>query len=209
MRPQHRFASLCRSLPGGVYVSGLIDVQAAAAWIEADGLAVFIAAIKFNFYPMLMIVFTLLICLGVVPDFGPMRTAEIRAEQTGALIRPGAKPLVSDDGDDVLESVAGRDASLVFELVIPVVLLLSVGAWSLYATDSVKIVEAFMLANVWLFSVLAVRGSFSRIDEVADVIVAGTKSVMAALLIVAMAYALNAVTTELGAGQFIIDRIRC
>ena len=40
----------------------------------------------------------------------------------------------------------------------------------------------------------------------ADVIVAGTRSVMAALLIVALAYALNAVTGELGAGQFIIDQ---
>ena len=62
-----------------------------------------------------------------------------------------------------------------------------------------------MLAVVWLFAVLAFRGSLSGIEEVAEVIVAGTKSVMSALLIVALAYALNSVTTQLGAGQYIID----
>jgi Na+/H+ antiporter NhaC len=202
-------ASVCILVPffaWGVYVSGLIDVQATAIGVEVQGLEVFIGAIRYNFYPMLMILFTLLICLGVVPDFGPMRKAEVRAAETGALIRPGAKPLVSDDGDNIMATAASRDASLSLELAVPIILMLSTGAWSLYATDSVKIVEAFMLANAWLFTVLAFRGSFSRIDEVADVIVAGTKSVMAALLIVAMAYALNAVTTELGAGQYIIDR---
>ena len=202
-------ASVCILVPffaWGVYVSGLVDVQMGALGIEADGLDIFVGAIRYNFYPMLMILFALLICLRIVPDFGPMRTAERRVAETGALIRPGAKPLVADSEDEVMASVSGRDASLLLELVIPIVLLLGVGGWSLYATDSVKIVEAFMLANAWLFGVLAVTGSFSSVEEVGDVIVAGTKSVMAALLIVAMAYALNAVTTELGAGQFIIDR---
>lgn len=40
----------------------------------------------------------------------------------------------------------------------------------------------------------------------ADIIVAGTKGVMPALLIVALAYALNSVTTMLGAGQFMIEQ---
>ena len=49
-------------------------------------------------------------------------------------------------------------------------------------------------------------GTRRRYARVGDIIVAGTKSVMAALLIIALAYSLNAVTTELGAGQFIIDQ---
>ena len=202
-------ASVCILVPftaWGAYLASLIAAQGAdVASVEA-GLGIFIGAIKYNFYPILMLVFTLLICAGLVPDFGPMRKAEKRAASTGALLRPGAKPLVSDDGDDVLAASAGRDASLTLELLIPILLLVGIGAWSLIQTGSVKIVEAFMLAVAWLFAVLGVRGSFRSIDEVADVIVAGTRSVMAALLIVALAYALNAVTGELGAGRFIIDQ---
>jgi Na+/H+ antiporter NhaC len=202
-------ASVCILVPffaWGVYISGLIEVQTGALGVEGNGLEIFINAIRYNFYPMLMLFFALLIAAGIIPDFGPMRKAERRVESTGELIRPGARPLVTDEVDEVMESVAGREASLTLELLVPVLLLLTTGGWSLYATDSVMIVEAFMLANAWLFAVLAIRGSFAKIDEVADVIVAGTKSVMAALLIVAMAYSLNAVTTELGAGRFIIDQ---
>lgn len=202
-------ASVCILVPftaWGAYIASLIAAQGADVGSVEQGLAIFIGAIKYNFYPMLMLVFTFLICAGVIPDFGPMRKAEQRAATTGELIRPGGKPLVSDDGDDVLQLAAGRQASLLLELLVPVLLLIGVGAWTLIQTGSVKIVEAFMLAVAWLFAVLAVRGSFTSVEEVADVIVAGTKSVMAALLIVALAYALNAVTTELGAGQYMIDQ---
>jgi len=58
----------------------------------------------------------------------------------------------------------------------------------------------------WLFAVLTLKGRFSNIEEVADVIVGGTRNVMPALLIVTLAYALNAVTTELGAGRYIIEQ---
>jgi len=202
-------ASVCILVPftaWGAYLASLIAAQGIAVESVDQGLAIFIGAIKYNFYPMLMLVFTLLIAAGLIPDFGPMRKAERRAAETGALIRSGSKPLVSNDAEDVLETADSREASLVLELLMPVVLLVGVGVVSLIQTGSVKIVEAFMLATTWLFAVLAFRGSFSSISEVADVIVAGTKSVMEALLIVALAYALNAVTTSLGAGQFIIDQ---
>ena len=202
-------ASVCILVPftaWGAYLASLIAAQGGAVGSVEQGLAVFIGAIKYNWYPMLMLLFTLLICAKVVPDFGPMRRAERRVAETGELIRPGAKPLVTDDTAAVDQASRGREASLVLELLMPVVLLVSVGAWTLIQTGSVKIVEAFMLATTWLLAVLAFRGEFSGIDDVADVIIDGTKSVMAALLIVALAYALNAVTTSLGAGQYIIDQ---
>ena len=202
-------ASVCILVPftaWGAYVASLIAAQGGSVGSVEEGLAVFIGAIPYNYYPIFMIIFTLLVCAGLIPDYGPMRRAERRAASTGELVRPGGKPLVSDESDDVLDVTAGRDASLLLELLAPIVLLVGVGAWTLIETGSVRIVEAFMLAVTWLFAVLALRRSFTSIEEVADVIVAGTKSVMPALLIVALAYALNAVTGELGAGQYIIDQ---
>lgn len=200
-------ASVCILVPftaWGAYVASLIAAQGIAVASAEQGLAVFIGAIKYNFYPLLMLIFTLLICAGVIPDFGPMRTAENRAKTTGALLRPGAKPLVSND--DVEPTAHGRHASIAMELVVPVVLLIGFGAGTLIVTGSVKIVEAFMLANTWLFLVLALRGRLSSVADLADLIITGTKGVMPALLIIALAYALNSVTTLLGAGQFIIEQ---
>jgi len=202
-------ASVCILVPftaWGAYIASLIAAQGASIESADQGLAIFIGAIKYNFYPMLMLVFTLLIAAGLIPDFGPMRKAEHRVAETGALIRPGAKPLVTADVEEAVDAPEEREASLLLELLTPVLLLIGVGAWTLIQLGSVKIVEAFMLATSWLFLVLGFRGSFANLSEVTDVIVAGTKSVMEALLIVSLAYALNAVTTSLGAGQFIIEQ---
>lgn len=207
-------ASVCILVPftaWGAYLASLIAAQGGPVESVQAGLSVFIAAIPYNFYPLLLLLFTLLIALGVLPDFGPMRRAEHRAQETGALLRPGARPLVSNEArvagaDRAAPEMPGRDPSLLLELLCPVVLLIGFAAWTLVTSGSVKIVEAFLLANSYLFVVLAIRGRFADVPDAAEVIVSGAKSVMAALLIVALAYALNAVTAELGAAQYIIDR---
>jgi len=200
-------ASVCILVPftaWGAYVSSLIAAQGGAVSSVEQGLAIFIGAIPYNFYPMLMLLFTLLMCAGLIPDFGPMRRAERRVLETGALIRPGAKPLAGSEEVDLSDRAAERRPSLLFELLLPVVLLVSVGAWTLIQTGSVRIVEAFLLAVSYLMIVLALRGEFASVSELGDIIVDGTRSVMSALLIVALAYALNAVTRELGAADVII-----
>jgi Na+/H+ antiporter NhaC len=63
-----------------------------------------------------------------------------------------------------------------------------------------------MLADAYLIVRLALCGTFGSITDVADVIVNGAKNVTEALLIVALAYALNAVTNQLGAADVIIER---
>ena len=209
-------ASVCILVPftaWGAYLSSLIAAQGGPVSSVEEGLTAFIHAIPYNFYPLLLVLFTFLVCLGVIPDFGPMRKAERRAAETGALLRPGARPLVSEDdridgdpGDRGVDAVADGSSSLMLELAVPLVLLIGFGAWTLVATGSVKIVEAFLLVNTYLFVELALRRRFRSVQDAAEVIVAGAKSVMAALLIVALAYALNAVTAQLEAAQFIIDQ---
>jgi len=202
-------ASVCILVPftaWGAYIASLIAAQADGIATAEQGLAVFIGAIKYNFYPMIMLLFTFLICAGIIPDFGPMRKAEKRAATSGELIRPGGKPLVGDEGEEDRASEWSASASILLELLIPVLLVIGVGAWTLIATGSVKIVEAFMLSVSWLIAVLAFRGRFADVSDVADSIIAGTRGVMPALLIVALAYALNSVTTQLGAGQFMIEQ---
>lgn len=188
----------------GAYVASLIASQPAVGSVDA-GLKIFIAAIPYNFYPLLMISFALLISAGLIPDFGPMRKAEQRVQRTGELVRPGSKPLAGGSHTGISGVRTGVRPSLIMELLVPVVLLVTTGAWTLMETGSVRIVEAFLLTNSYLILVLAARGHFKAVSELGDVIVDGTKGVMPALLIVALAYALNAVTEQLGAAAVIIE----
>lgn len=201
-------ASVCILVPftaWGAYLASLIAAQGGPVSTTREALSVFVAAIPYNFYPWLTLLLAALIASGILPDVGPMRRAEQRARTTGELLRPGARPLVTDDRIETGEP-AGRQPSLLAELAMPVVLLVGVGAWSLTATGSVMIVEAFLLVNTYLIIVLALRGRFGGVEEVADAVVRGASSVVAALLIVALAYALNALTAELGAAEVIIER---
>ena len=203
-------ASVCILVPftaWGAYLASLIAAQGGPVGSVEEGLSVFIHAIPYNFYPMLIIAFALLIALRLVPDFGPMRTAEVRAEQTGALMRAGANPLVDESLDEALDVPSdekGKAPSLLWELALPVAAVISVFAWSLIALGSVKIVEAFMAGSTVLISVLIARGRIGSAAEVAGVISRGAESVMPALIIVALAYALNEVARQLGVGDAII-----
>lgn len=198
-------ASVCILVPftaWGAYMASLIASQGVGTADEA--LTVFIAAIPYNFYALLMVAATLLVCLGWLPDFGPMRRAEQRAQETGAVLRPGAVPLADGEDHTAAPAADAPHPSLLLELALPVALVVGIAAVSLIQFGSVKIVEAFLAGVVCLMLVLGLRGRLAGVQDVANVVTAGAQGVMPALLIVALAYSLNAVAQQLGVGDAII-----
>lgn len=203
-------ASVCILIPftaWGAYMASLIAAQAGAGMTADRALSVFIAAIPYNFYPLLMIALALLLALGWLPDVGPMRRAERRVRETGAVLRPDAVPLTDFDPGEATAGGpdnAGRPPSLLLELALPVGLVIGIGAWSLIQLGSVKIVEAFLAGVLTLMAVLRLRGRLAGVHDTVETVMRGAQGVMPALLIVALAYALNAVADQLGVGDAII-----
>src|SRR5690606_29985852 len=70
------------------------DPALAARLSEASAFNVFLDTIPYRFYPVLALVFVLLVVV-MRRDFGPMYGAEVRARRGGGLHRPGAA-LMSD-----------------------------------------------------------------------------------------------------------------
>jgi Na+/H+ antiporter NhaC len=99
---------------------------------------------------------------------------------------------------------SGKSASIGFELLLPVGLVIGIGAGTLVIGGSVKIVEAFMAGVAVLLAVLAVRGRLGGMSGLADAVMTGAQNVMPALMIVALAYALNAVAAQLGVGEALV-----
>ena len=75
----------------GAFIMGLLLTQG----VEKP-FSVMLASIKYNFYPLLAIAIVFIIIL-TKKDFGPMKKAEKRTKETGLLMNPNAKPLVSDE----------------------------------------------------------------------------------------------------------------
>ncbi|MDP6540362.1 MAG: Na+/H+ antiporter NhaC family protein [Planctomycetota bacterium] len=61
----------------------------------SDGYAVFLETLPYRFYCIFSLVLVAVVVIGG-RDFGPMLAAERRARTTGALVRPGGEPMVSD-----------------------------------------------------------------------------------------------------------------
>lgn len=76
-----------------------------AGFAAGSGFAVFIQTLPFRFYCILTIVFVGAMSIAG-RDFGPMLKAERRAFETGAVFRPGARPL-SAEGDASAEPKEG------------------------------------------------------------------------------------------------------
>jgi tetracycline resistance efflux pump len=75
----------------GAFIMGLLLTQGVD-----KPFSVMLASIKYNFYPLLAIAIVFIIIL-TKKDFGPMKKAEKRTKETGLLMNPNSKPLVSDE----------------------------------------------------------------------------------------------------------------
>ncbi len=71
-----------------------------AGLTAGDGYEIFLQTLPYRFYCGFALVFVALVCF-TGRDFGPMRTAELRARKTGQLVRKGSTPLVGKAGTDL------------------------------------------------------------------------------------------------------------
>jgi len=200
-------ASVCVLVPflsWGAYLISLIVAQGGPVSTLDQGMDVFVGAIGYNFYPILLVLFTLGICLQLIPDFGPMRKAEKRASEKGLLLREGAVPLLSDSHIELSGNMP-ETTHLFAHLVVPVGIVLGIAAGSYLFSDSIYISEAFMIAMFYLIFVMFVGRQLKKIDELTEIIQSGIRNVLPALLIIALAYSLNAITTTLGAADWLIQ----
>jgi Na+/H+ antiporter NhaC len=184
-----------------VYLGGL-----AITAISLDGreaaLALFIRAVPFNLYCILTVVMVLLIVLKVLPDFGPMRTAEERARSTGKVMRDGAVPMMGKELTE-LESTASPRSNIVMNFMLPVVLIVTVNIVTFVVTGTANVLGSFLLACAVLGAVMWLQ----RIDSIrglAQTAMAGIKGVMPAVVILALAYCINHLSQELGTARYVV-----
>ncbi len=170
---------------------------------KKEAMSLFIKSIPFNFYSILSVVMVALIAWRVIPDFGPMRTAERRAFQEGEVVRPGSVPMMSAELTSLQVSEKGRP-NIWMNFFTPVLIVIAVNLGTFFATGQARVLDSFMLATI----VLGLFMLFQRVDNLRGMmgtVLAGIKGVMPAVLILAFAYAINMVSREMGTAQYVID----
>ena len=199
-------ASVCVLVPfmsWGAYVGGLIAKEGGPIGNVDEAIALFAGSIPYNFYPILLIIFTALICLEIIPDFGFMKKAEKRALEEGKVLRDGAIPMVSEEGDDIFEQKHEK-AYLFWDFIVPIVIVFGTVIVTYFMFGSLMILEAFIMAVIYLGTSLYVKKYVNDFSDLTEIGVMGAKSVMSAIIITALAYCINTVTKDLGAAKFIM-----
>ena len=175
---------------------------------DGQGINLFIAAIPFNFYSILTLVFVIGIIL-MKFDFGPMKKHEINAENGDLFSGAQVKQQENES------SVKGR----VFDLIIPIAVLVAVSVFALVYNggilDGKSFIDSFgdtdaTVALPWaglitiLFTViyLAARNIVPLADSIKD-LPKGFFAMVPAILILTFATALKNITSGLGAAFYV------
>ena len=198
-------APVCITLPfsaWGVYVAGLVVGFGTFATAEAGQNAVIHASV-FQLYGILTIIMIFLVALGFIPDFGPMKKAEERARTTGKVIADGSTPMLSNELDNI-KPKEGFKPNIVLHFLIPAIIIICTTIGTYVVMGSAKTLEAFVLAVAYQAIVLLIQKAFD-IREMIQVATEGIKSVVSAMLILSLAYCINAISKTLGTANFVIS----
>lgn len=198
------------------YVTSIFAEQFKAANLDLSPYHVFMQVIPWNFYALLTIIMVGIICFSDL-EFGPMAKFEYRAIKTGQLNEDRGVPPSGDDLSGVKVSDKGKAIDLILPLVALIILTV---IWMLYTGGffaGASLNEAFANTNavaslayaaficvVFCGLLYIPRGLLTFNDFMASVI-QGMKSMVPTLAILALAWTLGGISSELGTGTYVAN----
>ena len=193
--------------------------------IDRNPFTTFVASIQYSFYPILTLIFGLLIATSN-RDFGPMLKAERRARTQGRVLGEKAVPLSTVDSDITFE---GSRAPRWFNAAIPILVvvlgtfiglivtgrssLIESGAASYTLMDTIRESNSFVallwssLAGCVVAMLLGLFQRLASLTGIMNAFVGGAKSMMAALIILVLAWCIGAVCTELQTAEYLVTKV--
>ena len=188
--------------------------------------SVFLNSIPYSFYPILALFFVYLVA-GTRRDFGPMLAAERRARETGQLYRPGSNAEAAEAEAEATAPPPDAPKRLV-NAVLPIVVLIAGVLVGLYLTGRAAVAEggaemtltnivgdansytAMMwasLASVLTALALSVGQRILTLEEALDAWYAGMRSMLLAVIILVLAWALAGVNDALGTADVLVSAL--
>jgi len=169
--------------------------------MRGQGLALYMKAAAYNFYAILSIAMVLWIALSPGHDFGLMR----RMEKTAHRHRDVGAEVIMRDG---LEPIPVSERGYIVDLVAPIVTLIVLAACLLrkYEAGEALALAAFMSLIATFF--FLVPRKVIDYHQFAAAVLFGIKTMVPALVLLALAWGISAVCTDLlGTGRFIASAI--
>lgn len=198
---------ICVLLPFSGWMAAMVGYLVSGGVPEKDALGVLFNSIGMNFYCLLAVFGCIFICLAN-KDFGPMKTAEIRADTTGELDDPK-----TSQGNKGVTKVADSSSNLSrpMNLVLPILALILAVIVTLYVTGNGNLTKGSgMQALLWgvfvsltTCAVLTMTQKLYTFDQFIAKTFEGASGMLAVAAILVLAFALSPVIKQLGTGLYL------
>ncbi len=201
----------------GAFIMGLLLTQG----IESP-FRTMVAALGFNFYPMLTI-FMVFLVIVTRKDFGPMARAEHRTRETGLLLNEEARPMVSDEitACEMKEGIKPRAMNMIVPLLVMIIMMLvslaytgwgevngSFPFWNhlgkAFGQGSGSSAVLYSVTTAILVAAIMYRvQGFIRMRKMVELILKGISELMPLALLMMLAFSISHVCNTLGTGTYV------
>jgi Na+/H+ antiporter NhaC len=175
-----------------IFIGSLLEKSHVAA--TGNGLPTYWKMIPFVAYGYVSVLVIPLFIYGILPWFGRMKKAEIRAEITGQLTDPG---FVSVSSLDITAMNPDKDSKVIYFLLPIIVLLAATVYFDIDALKGVMVAVTF----TFIYYQFIKLGTFRQLSET---VFGGFNSMVFALAILMMSYVLKDVNDKMGLTQYIL-----
>ena len=198
-------APVCIMIPLNAWGAIILSLLASSA-ID-NPIDVFVAAIAFNLYPIIVILFSAFVISRDI-KIGPMRQAQARTE-AGEVLWPNATPMV--DPSILAQPKAASSDDKARYMIVPILVMVVAMPLSLYITGegdlsagsgSTSVLWAVLLALLAAW-ILVIQARRSNLDELMLTFLRGAGGLLPVAMILLFALALGDVANLLGTGVYV------
>ena len=206
---------------------GLIQEAMARLGLGGQAYTFFLQSIPYYYYPLLTLLFVYVTAI-TGRDYGPMRTAELRAFHQGQVLRPGARPAseVPTPDDELVAGYGGTPANPLLAG-IPILSVILVTALGIYfngrqaavaagtsspalreilnSADSFAVLTWSALVGASLAVILVVGSRRLSLMDALDGFMDGVKAMVIAVTILLLAWSLSAICDNLGTAHYLVE----
>jgi len=158
--------------------------------------SIYFSTIPYVVYGWLAVLVVPLICLKIIPLFGPMKTAEERTLNTGEILSPFSKSALVDDAFEVPSVEDAKRRALNFLIPIIVVAVLTI----IFEEILIGIFAALLVCLV-----LYLPQRLMKLSDYFGAVMKGITDMTPIIVIIILAYMLMEANAGLGLTDFVID----
>ncbi|NNG25967.1 MAG: sodium:solute symporter, partial [Ignavibacteriaceae bacterium] len=187
----------------GAYVISLLEKENIS-----NSFLVFINTIPLNFYAILAVLFAGFIAFSY-NDFGAMKKAEKRSEETGKTIAEGALPVVSEDVSSTKpkKGIPHRAINMIIPITIMIVMmpvsLLITGEGDMTAGSGSTSVLWSLLSAITVAGIISLTQRLLNLKEVMDFTLKGIAGLIPLAILMTLAFSIGDTCRTLGTGEYV------